>query len=256
MNHQQLSSWCQKKISKNPIELLIGGFLAGAFIGFGGQLFTVVTSAPLPFGVSQLLGGLVFSVGLIMVILGETELFTGNCLLSYSCYPNYHQIKETLINWGLVYGGNFLGALFLVFLYHHSGLFLSNPSIIERAGAIVMGKLSFSFGEAFIRGILCNWLVCLAVLFATFSENNLTRIAIIPIPIVTFVALGYEHSIANMYFLPAGKIAQAYLDPTQAVSWGEIFGKNLIPVTLGNIVGGCLLVGFLYWFILSHRKKE
>ena len=126
--------------------------------------------------------------------------------------------------------------------------------IAERAYAILEAKVNLTFSQAFFRGILCNWLVCLAVLLSLFSENNLTKLFVIPIPITTFVALGYEHSIANMYFLPAGIIAQNFLERAKNINWGTIFIKNLIPVTLGNIIGGSLLVGFLYWIVTGQEK--
>ncbi|HPT62673.1 MAG TPA: formate/nitrite transporter family protein [Candidatus Atribacteria bacterium] len=258
MNQERtiIQRWCEEKTEKRRgIIIFIAAILAGAYIGFAAQLFTLVTTSSLPLGLNQLLGGLAFSVGLIMVILGKTELFTGNCLLAYRCFDSPHRWRETLINWLMVYAGNFSGALLLLLLYCLSGLFsMGNFLIAERAYAILEAKVSLTFSQAFFRGILCNWLVCLAVLLSLFSENNLTRLLVIPIPITTFVALGYEHSIANMYFLPAGMIAQNFIEGAKNISWGAIFIKNLIPVTLGNIIGGSLLVGFLYWIMTSREE--
>lgn len=246
-----LNTWCAGKFEKPFWELLIGGFLAGAYIGFAGQLFTLVTMpSEIPLGIRQLLGGLVFSVGLVMVVLGRGELFTGNCLLVTHCLEKKASFSSVLKNWALVYGGNFLGALFLAFLYVSSGLPEANEGVLlERIFSIAQGKLALPFFQGFVRGILCNWLVDLAVLFTILSGTLSERILVIPGPIMTFVALGYEHSVANMYFLAAG-----ILGGGPGITWSRAFLQNLLPVTLGNIVGGSALVGALY-FAMSLRGK-
>jgi formate/nitrite transporter len=126
--------------------------------------------------------------------------------------------------------------------------------IVERIAAIAQAKVNLTFQEALVRGILCNWLVGLAVLFCIMAENNLNRILAIPGPIATFVALGYEHSVANMYLLPIGMMAQKYLQEAPSITWGKIFFANLLPVTLGNIVGGSFFVGFLYFLLFGKEK--
>ena len=256
-DHTVFMQWCEGKTQKGVIPLFISSILAGAYIGFASQLFILVTSASeLPYGLSQILGGFVFSVGLIFVVLGRTDLFTGNCLLSYSCYNSASSWFITLKNWGVVYFGNFIGALVLVGLYHGTGLLAAGHGVIaERAYAIASSKMSLSFFPAFNRGILCNWLVCFAVLLCIYSENNLTKLLVIPAPILTFVALGYEHSIANMYFLPIGIISQSYIKVETVLRWGHIF-RNLIPVTLGNIIGGVVFVSFFYWIIQGNPVKH
>lgn len=238
-----LSSWCTGKLEKTPGKLLLGGFLAGAYIGFAGQIFTLVTlSQGLPWSLRQLLGGLVFSVGLIMVVLGKADLFTGNCLLVTHCLKKKAPLRRVLLNWTLVYGGNLLGAVFLALLYTASGLPEAQGGIIaERIIAIAQGKVAITFSQGFFRGILCNWLVDLAVLFAIAAGNEIGAILAIPGPIMTFVALGYEHSVANMYFLAAG-----IFQGGSGITWGRALLQNLLPVTLGNIVGGSVLVGVLY----------
>lgn len=255
--HTAFIQWCNGKIHKGFLPLFFGSILAGAYIGFASQLFTLLTaSSGLSFGLSQILGGLVFSVGLIFVVLGKADLFTGNCLLSHSCFNSMSTWLITLKNWVIVYIGNFLGALLLVELYHASGLFASGQGIIaERAYSIASSKMSLAFIPALSRGILCNWLVCLAVFLCIYSENNLTKLMVIPAPILTFVALGYEHSVANMYFLPAGIIAQKYFSAGKLLSWGHIF-QNLLPVTLGNIIGGVVLVSLFYWIIQGQSVKK
>ncbi|WP_438314168.1 formate/nitrite transporter family protein [Candidatus Caldatribacterium sp. SIUC1] len=242
-----LSSWCTRKLEKTPGKLLLGGFLAGAYIGFAGQVFTLVTLPQgIPWSLRQLFGGLVFSVGLIMVVLGKADLFTGNCLLVAHCFKKKAPLRRVLLNWALVYGGNFLGAVFLALLYAASGLPEAQGGIIaERIIAIAQGKIGITFSQGFFRGILCNWLVDLAVLFAIAAGNEVGTILAIPGPIMTFVALGYEHSVANMYFLAAG-----ILQGGSGITWGKALFQNLLPVTLGNIVGGSVLVGVLYSLFL------
>jgi len=243
-----LHSWCENKLQKNYLSLLVGAILAGAYIGFASQLFTLVTTAELANGIKQLLGGTVFSVGLILVVLGRAELFTGHCLLSYSCFTFKNYVIQTLKIWGLVYLGNFVGSVFLAILYASTGLFNTGGGVIaQRAYQIALTKTQIPFTQAFARGILCNWLVCLAVLLCIYAENNLTRLLVIPGPIATFVALGYEHSVANMYFLSAGAFAQNYLHKSSAPVTLSGIAHNLVPVTLGNIVGGVVMVGLLYW---------
>lgn len=201
-----LYAWCRGKLEKTPGKLLLGGFLAGAYIGFAGQMFTLVTLPQgLPWGFRQLLGGLVFSVGLIMVVLGRVDLFTGNCLLVAYCLKERESFLKILANWALVYGGNFLGAFSLALLYTASGLSEAQGGIIaERIVAIAQGKVAITFSQGFFRGVLCNWLVDLAVLFALSAENQVAAILAIPGPIITFATLGYEHSVANIV-LPPGR---------------------------------------------------
>lgn len=248
-----IATWCEEKLKKTPAELLLQGFLAGAYIAFAGQVFTLVTaSREIPFGLRQLFGGLVFSVGLIMVVLGKGELFTGNCLLVAHCLKKKAPLTHVLRNWGLAYGGNFLGAILVALLYVASGLPGTQGGIVAtRIAALAQGKVALSFSQGFLRGILCNWLVALAVLFAVHAENTLSRILVIPGPITTFVALGYEHSIANMYFLAAG-----IFQGGSGVTWGNALLQNLLPVTLGNIVGGSVFVGVLYSFLLREPAQR
>ena len=243
-----LHIWCENKLQKNYLSLFIGAILAGSYIGFASQLFTLVTTAALTTGVKQLLGGTVFSVGLILVVLGKAELFTGHCLLSYSCFTFKNRITRTFKTWGLVYLGNFVGSALLARIYASTGLLNQSGGVIaQHAYQIALIKTQIPFTQAFARGILCNWLVCLAVLLCIYAENNLTRLLVIPGPIATFVALGYEHSVANMYFLLAGAFAQNTLQDTSTPITLLGIANNLIPVTLGNIVGGVVMVGLLYW---------
>ncbi len=252
---ESFTRWCVQKTSLSFLRLLIASVLAGVYIGFAGQLFTLVTAFPLAsWGMTQLVGGLVFSVGLVMVVLGKGELLTGNCLLLSPCFWEKKSFLRVLSNWAVVYFGNFLGSLVLAGLYGFSGLLNSKGGVLaERAYAIASHKVHLSFAEAFTRGILCNWLVALAVLLYIIGDHPLSRLFALPGLIVTFVTLGYEHSVANMYFLPAGMVAQQYLLEATPITCGQALLNNLLPVTLGSIVGGSLCVGFLYQVMFSRE---
>lgn len=217
--------------------------LAGAFIAFGAAAFTaVMTGADLSFGPARWLGGVVFSLGLVLVIVGGAELFTGNALIVMAWVDGKVGLSALLRNWLVSFIGNFVGAIAIVALMHMSGLLQGRTAAV--AVAIAEAKLKLGFGEAFARGVLCNALVCLAV-WLTFAARSVSdKILAILFPISAFVLLGFEHSIANLYFVPAGWAAGA-----DVTLMG--FAANLIPVTLGNIVGGAGGVALSYW--LAYR---
>ena len=196
----------------------------------------------------------------MLVLLGGAELFTGNNLLVVPLFSHRIKLKRLLRNWSIVYIGNFVGALLLVFLVYLSGYWKINSSKVGiTAINIATAKTNLSFVEAFIRGILCNWLVCLAVWLSLASKEFIGKIFGILFPIMAFVAMGFEHSIANMYFIPLGLLL-SNLNPlvtsieVSNLTWSSFFINNLLPVTLGNIVGGSFFVGFLYWF--AYRRKD
>lgn len=204
--------------------------LAGAFIAFGAMFFTLVmTGADIGYGPSRFLGGIAFSLGLILVIVAGAELFTGNALIVMAWVDRKISTSRLLRNWLIVYLGNLAGALGMVgLIYFTDGL---KGGVGETARSIAEAKFSLGFGQAFFSGILCNILVCLAV-WLTFAARSVAgKILAIIWPISAFVALGFEHSIANMYLLPVGMIAGAEGE------WSDIL-RNLVPVTLGNIIGG------------------
>ncbi|WP_196138189.1 formate/nitrite transporter family protein [Aliikangiella sp. G2MR2-5] len=254
---------CISKTTTSPFKVFVLGILAGAFIALGAALYTSVIhdSQGVPLGLLKLIGGLSFCLGLVLVVVAGAELFTGNNLLVIACIDGKISPGQLLTNWLVVFVGNFLGALIIVALVYVSGLWQTgNGMLAEKVILLGAGKVELSFLEAFSRGVLCNLLVCLAVWLCFAGHTVTDKILAILFPITAFVALGFEHSVANMYFIPASIIA--INDPviTQSISSDAILVQssslnfsgllaNLVPVTLGNIVGGSLFVGLVYYFL-------
>jgi len=238
--------------------------MAGSFIGLGAVFFTfVIHDSTLSIGLTKLIGGFVFSLGLILVIITGAELFTGNNLIVMAFVSQKITMQQLLRNWSIVFFGNLVGSLIIVILIFFSGQWTSGgASVGVKALMIANGKVNLTFMEAISKGILCNILVCLAV-YLCFSGRSVTdKILAILFPITAFVALGFEHSIANMYFIPAGLLlkqnptvmaaAQEMLGSTLDFSKLTLYGfvvNNLLPVTIGNIIGGTFFVGFAHWFL-------
>lgn len=230
------------------------GVLAGGFIGLGAMAFTLVTAdGSLGFATGRLLGGLAFSLGLILVTVAGAELFTGNNLLVLAWTAGGITTREVLRNWTIVFFANLAGAVGLAGLVLLSGhASLGGGAVAARAMAIAEAKVALPASEAFFRGVLCNLLVCLAVWMAMAARTVTDRVLAVVFPITAFVAAGFEHSIANMYFIPLG-MALAWTGKASSsvpLGWTE-FARNLIPVTLGNILGGSGLVGLVAW--LAYR---
>ena len=230
-----------------PLEkLAMLGLLAGAFIALGAALFTLVmTGNGLGFGPGRLLGGIAFSLGLILVIVGGAELFTGNALIVMAWADGKVGLSALLRNWLVAYVTNAAGAVVIAVIVWRSGI-LSLGNMNETAAKIAAGKLALGFEEAFWRGVLCNMLVCLAVWLCFAARSVTDKILAIILPIAGFVALGFEHSIANFYLIPIGMLAGAEGSIVQ-------FAGNLVPVTLGNILGGAGGVAFTYWVNYGKR---
>jgi len=243
-----LGSIGEKKATATIFELLIFGVLAGVYIAFGANVATAVLSGgTLDGGLAGFLAGSVFSVGLMLVLIPGSELFTGNILMTIGFIYRKYSFAKVLRNWLVVYFGNLLGALIIAWLAYNSGLLgrVGDPSSIGVVAArIAETKLSLSFTEALCRGILCNMLVCLAVIMCIASKTVIGKIFGIYFPIMAFVASGFEHSVANMYFLPIGLMVNG-----EFLSRFFTMFDNLIPVTIGNIIGGLLIV-------LLHPKVE
>lgn len=253
--------------TKMPIsKMLILGILAGMFIAIAG-IASTVASATLTGSIGKLLGAAVFPGGLAMVLIAGSELFTGNTIIVLPVCCKQARISGMLKNWVFVYLGNFIGSIVIAALVFYGGtLGLFDNAAGGAAINTAVAKVSLTFDDAFIRGILCNFVVCIAVWMSFAAKDVVGKVAGIFFPIMIFVLLGWEHSVANMYFIPAGILAagnEAYLAASKfaadvsALTWGSFFFKNLLPVTLGNIVGGSVLVGLGYWFVyIRDEMKE
>jgi len=250
-----------KKTQGSFITLLIMGILAGVYIAFGAQLATIVghdISQYLGVGIAKLVIGSVFSVGLMLVVIAGAELFTGNNLIMLSVLNKKASMGSLLRNWGIVYFANLIGSLLIVLLIHYSGLLNVNGGAVgAKAVATASAKVNLDFLQAFTRAILCNWLVCLAVWLAVAAKSVIGKIFACFFPIMAFVASGFEHSVANMYFIPIGILNKGMAAVGMDVSNLNLGGfiSNLIPVTLGNIVGGAFFVATLYYFVFLKGKK-
>ena len=248
----QIESAGVRKAQLPALQTLMLGALAGAFIAFGAMLFTVVvTGSELGYGPTRLLGGLAFSMGLILVVIGGAELFTGNNLIVMAWADRRIGTLALLRNWALVYVSNFLGAAACVAMMYFTGLLAPDAGEVALTAAnIARAKLELSWSEAFMRGVLCNALVCLAVWQSVAARRVAGKILAIVLPIAAFVALGFEHSVANMYLIPMGMLAAG-----QGIDAGAVV-TNLVPVTLGNIVGGAVFVALVYWVIYGRTKNR
>ena len=238
-------------------SLFVLGVLAGAYIGFGGLFSASVTfdmSPALGSGLKKLVAGASFSIGLMLVVIAGAELFTGNSLMVSSVMIGEVTWGRVLGKWGIVYVANFVGSILLALLFYFSGLWKAGGGALgESAVRVANAKVHLGFMEAFVRGIGCNWMVCLAVWMALASRQVVSKIFAIFFPIMGFVAIGFEHCVANMYFIPVGiflshwsGVVPAGIDPA-GLSWTGFLVNNLIPVTLGNTIGGVVFVGLGYW---------
>ncbi|HRG68561.1 MAG: formate/nitrite transporter family protein [Saprospiraceae bacterium] len=238
------------------ISMVMLGILAGAFIGLGAMFYILILSdANLSFGISRLLSGMVFSLGLILVIVAGAELFTGNNLLVMACADGKIRLGELFRNWGIVCLSNFIGAFgltLLVFLSKHPEM---NGGLIGQMYIKIASiKCNLSFQQAFFSGMLCNILVCLAVWMAMAGRSIVDKVLVIIFPVTTFVACGFEHSIANMYLIPMAILVKgSFIDlpNTDLINWYG-FVKNLIPVILGNLSGGSVFVALIYYIIYKR----
>ena len=253
-----------KKASLGFLDMFALAILAGAFIGTGAIYATTVWtgSGALPYGVSRLLGGLVFCLGLILVVVAGAELFTGNNLIVMAWASHKVTTSALLRNWVIVYAGNFVGSVLTAVLVFASKQYtFSQGAIGLNALNTAQTKVGYDFVQAIALGILCNALVCLAVWLAFGARSAADKILAIIFPISAFVAAGFEHSVANMYFIPVALFIKAgapdsfwsAIGSTPAdyasLTWGSFLVNNLIPVTIGNIIGGSVMVGLVYWFI-------
>ena len=256
-----------KKATSPWATVLVLGILAGAYIGFGGLLSTTVTfdmASKFGIGFTKFMGGAVFSVGLMLVVIAGAELFTGNNLMVSSVMAKEITFGKMVKRWALVYIANFIGSILLALLFYFSGLWETGDGALGAAAVkIAYGKVTLSFSAALFRAIGCNWLVCLAVWMALAARQTIGKVFAIFFPIMAFVAIGFEHSVANMYFIPTGIFLKAWagisapqgFDPN-ALGWISFLWKNLLPVTIGNIIGGGVFVGMSYWSAYLRPSKS
>lgn len=258
-----------KRANSKFSKLLVLGILAGAFIAFAAEGSNMAAfnlfADPNTYGLGKALAGAIFGTGLMLVVLAGGELFTGNTLMLAGVLEKKFTFIKMLRNWTIVYIGNLIGSLFIAYMMANSGLFESGASMLGAMTLkIAVYKVGLTFTEAFFLGIMCNWLVCLAVWMSYGAESMVGKIMAIFFPIWLFITSGFEHSVANMYYIPAGILVKANSEFAElahlsqssldSLTWGTFFINNLIPVTLGNIVGGGILVAMAYWF--SFKKAS
>ena len=256
-----------EKVRVDAVTLFVLAILAGAFIALGAMFATTVLAGAgsMPYGVARLLAGLVFCLGLILVVAGGAELFTGNTLMVMAWAAGKVSLAETLRAWSIVWVGNLVGALATAALVFLSGQPLGGKGAVAAAALeIAVAKAVLPFWRALFLGILCNVLVCLAVWLSFGARTTTDKVLAIVFPVSAFVVAGFEHSVANMYLLPLGLLLKAF-GPADAVTqatttldmsgltWGA-FLAGLVPVTIGNVIGGGVLVGGVYWFVYLRPR--
>jgi formate/nitrite transporter len=267
----RLVEWGAEKKNVTGARLLILGFLAGVYIGFAAHLATVVATGDFAWiGLQKFFVGAVFSVGLMLVVIPGSELWTGNTMMTAAWLEKRLTLMDILRNWCFVYLGNLLGSVFLAWLIV-SQTGLMDGAFGGTALQIASSKVSEEFTTTshssayFFRALACNWLVCLAVLLAMAAKDIGGKILGIFFPIMAFVAAGFEHVVANMYFIPAGIFAKSLplareasgLDPVllAQLNWWTLWQSNLLVVTLGNLVGGGFFVAAIYWWLYLRKNK-
>ncbi|WP_394204114.1 formate transporter FocA [Shewanella waksmanii] len=268
---QKVEDTAVVKVNRDTTSTLVLAMTAGLFIGLAFIFYVVVTAGgqSLPYGLNKLIGGLCFSLGLILVVVLGGELFTSSVLTLTAKLSHRVSLAAMLKNWGLVYIGNFIGAMLLVALmiaakHYESGHGLLGLGYLTTAQA----KLQHSFTQAIALGIMCNIMVCLAVWMSYAGRSVTDKVIAVILPVAMFVAAGFEHCIANMFLIPMAIItkqvattefwAHAGIEPAQFadLTWSQFVFANLIPVTIGNIIGGALFVGLTYWFVYRRPTQK
>jgi formate/nitrite transporter len=273
-----------RKAETAALTLFALAVLAGAYIAMGAIFSTTIAAGGmsikdaagdpafatgLPYGFTRLLAGLVFSLGLILVVVGGAELFTGNNLIVMAWASGKVSTRALLRNWVIVYAGNFAGSIFTAIMLFLSKQFLNGSGAVGLTALnIAKSKVELDFVQAIALGVLCNALVCMAVWMTFSARSTMDKIAAIIFPITGFVAAGFEHSIANMYFIPVALLIRDYAGENfwqmiaktpadyASLTWGGFLVNNLIPVTIGNIIGGTILVAAIYWLVYLRPEKS
>lgn len=257
----------KKKSELSISKMILLGIMAGMFIAFAAAASNTAPATVANASLVRVLAGLSFPLGLAMVLLAGSELFTGNCLMIIPVLEKKIKVTGMLKNWIFVYIGNFIGSALIAVITYYSGQYdLFGGAVAVTTIRVASAKCSLDFSKAFLLGILCNFLVCIAVWISFAAEDVAGKIIGLFLPIMTFVLCGFEHSIANMYYITAGLLASA--NPAYSAAAAEaginmenltlagFFGGNLLPVTLGNIVGGMVLAGCSYWFIYLRKAEK
>lgn len=253
------------KSNMSVLKMLILGIMAGIFIGLGGAASTTAAVSVTEASVARLFTGVVFPGGLTMVLLAGSELFTGNCLLVIPLLEKEIKVSGLLKNWIVVYIGNFIGGILVAagFIFSHQASLFGNGLAVSVISTAV-AKCSLTFSDALVRGIMCNFLVCIAVWISFAAKDVVGKIIGLFFPIMMFVICGFEHSVANMYYICAGIFANGidtYHEAAMAagidssvLTTGNFLAGNLLPVTIGNIIGGAVCVGCVYWFVYLRKS--
>lgn len=246
-----------RKANLPGLHMLLLGFFAGMFIALAGAAASVASADITNPSAARIVSALVFPAGLAMVICNGSELFTGNCLMVISLLDHKITFKALIKNYLFVYLGNLIGSLFVsvLFVYGHiPGLY--DGLLAQNMVNTAVTKVSLSFSEVFFRGILCNVMVCVAVWMGMSATHVSGKILAVYPPISAFVLCGFEHCVANMFYIPAGMMAaSAYGIAAEGLNIGTFILNNLIPATIGNIFGGVIVVGFLYWYLFLREKN-
>ena len=255
------------KVSYGKVKTLILAIAAGAFISFGAQASLTAMSGTdtVAFGLAKMLGGIIFSAGLMMIVFTGAELFTGNVLIGISVLEKKISVSKLFRNWFWVYIGNFIGAFIVAYLIHFANAYHGANEVLGVLGLkVAYGKVNLTFIQALASGILCNWLVCMAVWMAAAAKDVSGKIWAILFPITAFAMCGYEHCVANMYMITNGllvKTSEAVvvasglsMEQLATLNVKTFLVNNLIPVTLGNILGALLFVVGTFWLAYMKRK--
>lgn len=261
----------EKKAKLPRTHQFLLGILAGVFIAFASEGSNMAAfnlfARPETYGLGKCIAGAIFPTGLMLVVLAGGELFTGNTMLGVSLMEKRISLMDMLTNWLFVYVGNFVGSVFIAYMMSRSGLFTSGADMLGGVTIrIAAYKATLDFMPAFYLGIMCNWLVCLAVWMSWGAHDMAGKIFAIYFPIWLFITSGFEHSVANMYYVPAGIFAKANsafaaasglsVEALGNLTWSNFLINNLVPVTLGNIVGGMVFVGMSYWFVYLRGQTS
>ncbi|MEI6498941.1 MAG: formate/nitrite transporter family protein [bacterium] len=253
-----------KKVTHTFTNLLLLSILAGIFISFGGAFATLIAAGAsnLPIGIVKTLMGIAFSLGLILVLVGGAELFTGSTIVSIGCFTKKVSIPAFIKNLFIVYIGNFIGSIFVAIMIYLSREYLMNGGAFGvTAFSIANTKMSHDFTEAIVLGVLANMLVCLAIWLSYSARNTTDKILALLFPVTAFVAMGFEHSVANMYLITialfikkfdGGFLIAKHIE-SASLTWSNFFIHNLLPVTIGNIIGGIVIWWFV-WMIYGRKS--